>query len=218
MKAAVYNRWLHQKGGGERHSAMAAQVLSERFETELVTHRPISCEELSDALNIDLSNVTVRVIPALPPNRFAAFTREFDLFVNSSFMTNQPSEAAHSMMLVLFPSPIDRSRGARIRQAVGRFLTRELLLPEWLDGFYDVQGGFATPLGKQISGFESLRLLELPPLRSLEETFERMWNFRSDVSLMVRLLLNAPFLLILAVLKLGRSISIRVVCTGTPSS
>ena len=75
MKAAVYNRWLHQKGGGERHSAMAAQVLSERFETELVTHRPISCEELSDALNIDLSNVTVRVIPALPPNRFAAFTR-----------------------------------------------------------------------------------------------------------------------------------------------
>ena len=188
MKAAVYNRWLHQKGGGERHSAMAAQVLSERFETELVTHRPISCEELSDALNIDLSNVTVRVIPALPPNRFAAFTREFDLFVNSSFMTNQPSEAAHSMMLVLFPSPIDRSRGARIRQAVGRFLTRELLLPEWLDGFYDVQelgSGWFRYATRQAN--IRVRVPSATRTASIEIVGG---NFREDVELPVRCLVD----------------------------
>ncbi|MDE2867491.1 MAG: glycosyltransferase [Chloroflexota bacterium] len=139
MKAAVYNRWLHQKGGGERHTVMAARVLTERFDTELITHRPIGRDELAEALHIDLDGIGIRVIPALPPNRFAEVTREYDLFVNASFMTNQPSAAPHSLMLVLFPSPIDHSRLARLRQAIGRFLTRELLLPEWSDGFYDVQ-------------------------------------------------------------------------------
>lgn len=139
MKAAVYNRWLHQKGGGERHAVMAARVLAERFDTELITHRPIGRDELADALHMNLDRIGIRVIPALPPNRFAEVTRQYDLFVNASFMTNQPSAAAHSLMLVLFPSPIDRSWQARLRQAVGRLLTRQLLLPEWRDGFYDVQ-------------------------------------------------------------------------------
>ena len=122
MKAAVYNRWLHEKGGGERHAVMAARVLAERFETELITHRPIERDELADALHIDLDGIGIRVIPALPPNRFAEVTREYDLFVNASFMTNQPSAARHSLMLVLFPSPIDRAWHERLRQAVGRFL------------------------------------------------------------------------------------------------
>ena len=139
MKAAVYNRWLHEKGGGERHAVMAARVLADRFETELITHRPIDRDELAESLHIDLDQIGIRVIPALPPNRFARVTREYDLFVNASFMTNQPSAARYSMMLVLFPSPVDRAWHQRLRQSVGRFLKRQLLMPEWSDGFYDVQ-------------------------------------------------------------------------------
>ncbi|MDE2902009.1 MAG: glycosyltransferase [Chloroflexota bacterium] len=139
MKAAVYNRWLHEKGGGERHAVMAARVLADRFETELITHRPIDRDALADALHISLDQIGIRVIPALPPNRFAEITREYDLFVNASFMTNQPSAARHSLMLVLFPSPIDRTWTVRLRQTIGRFLKRQLLVPEWSDGFYDVQ-------------------------------------------------------------------------------
>ena len=67
MKVAVYNRWLHQKGGGERHAAMAAAVLAERFDAaELITHRALPRQELESALNIDLARVSIRVIPALP--------------------------------------------------------------------------------------------------------------------------------------------------------
>ncbi|MBM4436214.1 MAG: glycosyltransferase [Actinobacteria bacterium] len=139
MKAGVYNRWLHQKGGGERHAAMAAAVLAERFDTELITHRAIARDELAASLNLDLARVGIRVIPALPPNRFRDFTRQYDLFVNASFMTSQPSAARRSMMLVLFPSPIGRRWSTRLRQAIGRRLGRELLLPEYVDGFYDVQ-------------------------------------------------------------------------------
>ena len=186
MKAGVYNRWLHQKGGGERHAVMAARVLAERFETELITHRPIGRDELADALHMDLDRVGIRVIPALPPNRFAEFTREYDLFVNASFMTNQPSAAAHSLMLVLFPSPIDRRWPARLRQAVGRILTRQLLLPEWRDGFYDVQ-----ELGRGWFRYATDRAsirLRVPGGRRPVPIEVVAGNFRSDASLPVRCL------------------------------
>lgn len=139
MRAAVYNRWLHTMGGGERHACMAASVLADKYAVDLVTHRAVDRDELAARLNIDLKNVNLRVIPALPPNRFIEFTRGYDLFVNASFMTSQPSAARKSMMLVLFPSPVDNTLAARIRRMIGLFLIKELLLAEYRDGFYDVQ-------------------------------------------------------------------------------
>ena len=68
MRAAVYNRWLNTMGGGERHSCMAASVLADTHAVDLVTHRDVDREELGERLNVDLSNVNLRVIPALPPN------------------------------------------------------------------------------------------------------------------------------------------------------
>ena len=186
MKAAVYNRWLHEKGGGERHAVMAARVLSERFETELITHRPVARDELADALHIDMDRIGIRVIPALPPNRFAEVTREYDLFVNASFMTNQPSAARHSLMLVLFPSPIDRAWHERLRQAVGRFLARQLLLPEWSDGFYDVQ-----ELGRGWFRYTTNRArvrLRVPAGRRPVPIDVVAGNFRPDAGLPVRCL------------------------------
>ena len=186
MKAAVYNRWLHEKGGGERHAVMAARVLADRFETELITHRPIDRDALADALHIDLDQIGIRVIPALPPNRFVEITCEYDLFVNSSFMTNQPSAARHSLMLVLFPSPIDRAWHERLRQTVGRFIKRQLLLPEWSDGFYDVQ-----ELGRGWFRYTTDRArirLRVPAGRRPVPIEILAGNFRPDTNLPVRCL------------------------------
>lgn len=187
MKVAVYNRWLHQKGGGERHAAMAAAVLAERFDAaELITHRALPRQELESALNIDLARVSIRVIPALPPNRFAEFTRGYDLFVNASFMTNQPSDARRSMLLVLFPSPIDRSWRARLRQAIGRQLIRELLMAEWLDGFYDVQE-LGAGWFRYASDHGTVRV-RVPPGRTPVPIEVVAGNFRAAGSLSVRCL------------------------------
>ena len=190
MKAAVYNRWLHQRGGGERHAAMAAAVLAQRFDdTRLITHRWIARGELESALNIDLSNVRIEVIPALPANRFAEFTAQFDLFVNASFMTSQPSAARRSMLLVLFPSPIDRSWIGQVRRNVGRFLTHQLLLPQWIDGFYDVQ-----ELGRGWFRYATDRaLVRLPvlPLRRTSVVVEIIaGNFHAKRPLPVRCIVN----------------------------
>ncbi len=139
VKVGVYNRWLHTFGGGERHSCMAASVLAAEHDVELISHRGLDKDELGRRLNVDLDAVGLRVVPAMPANRFLEFTREYDLFINASFMTGQPAAAKRKMMLVLFPSPMDKSLGGRLRRWVGQGIIRELLLSEYIDGFYDVQ-------------------------------------------------------------------------------
>ena len=139
MKVGVYNRWLHTFGGGERHSCVAAAVLAAEHDVELISHRGLDKAELGRRLNVDLDRVGLRVVPAMPANRFLEFTREYDLFINASFMTGQPAAAARRMLLVLFPSPMDKSLSGRLRRWVGQGIIRELLLPEYVEGFYDVQ-------------------------------------------------------------------------------
>lgn len=118
---------------------MAASVLSKDNEVELISHRGINKDELSSRLNVDLDMVALRIVPAMPANRFLEFTREYDLFINASFMTGQPAAAKHRMMLVLFPSPMDGSIFGRLRRWIGRVIINEMLLPEYSDGFYDIQ-------------------------------------------------------------------------------
>ncbi len=139
VKVGIYNRWLHTFGGGERHSCMAASVLAAEHEVELISHRGLDKNELGRRLNVELDRVGLRIVPAMPANRFLEFTREYDLFVNASFMTGQPAAAARKLMLVLFPSPIDKSLSGRVRRWVGQMIIKELLLPEYAEGFYDVQ-------------------------------------------------------------------------------
>jgi len=139
MKVGIYNRWLHTMGGGERHSCMAASVMANDHDVEMVSHKGVNLEDLGRRFNIDLSNVSLRVVPAMPPIKFQKFTSQYDLFINSSFMTGQPSGAKHSLLLVLFPSPIENGLWARLRRLLGAFIIRCLLVPDFYDGFYDVQ-------------------------------------------------------------------------------
>jgi len=75
-------------GSGERYSCFAAQVLAEAgHEVELITHRPVALSDISEKLNLDLSRVGLRYVPDLPFRRLGEYTREYDLFINGSFMS-----------------------------------------------------------------------------------------------------------------------------------
>ena len=68
MRSAVYNRFWHSQGGGERHAGMVAQVLSrtpEAGQVELVGHSPVDLDELGTHLGLDLSRCVYRQIPGL---------------------------------------------------------------------------------------------------------------------------------------------------------
>jgi GT2 family glycosyltransferase/glycosyltransferase involved in cell wall biosynthesis len=140
LKVGVYNQFLATLGGGERHMAMAASVLARAgHDVELVSHVPVAVPKLAARFGIDLNGVGLRTEPLLPFDQLRAMTADYDLFVNASFMSCLPSAARHSLLLVLFPFPLDRTWFGRLKAWVGARLHRQLLVPRYGAGFFGPQ-------------------------------------------------------------------------------
>jgi glycosyltransferase involved in cell wall biosynthesis len=106
MKAAVYDRFWHSQGGGERHSGMVAQVLSEDgVDVDLVGHTQVDRDELADHLGLDLSRCRMRIVPDRGDLELAGLTEEYDLFVNGSYMSRLAPRSARAAYLCYFPTP-----------------------------------------------------------------------------------------------------------------
>jgi glycosyltransferase involved in cell wall biosynthesis len=108
LKVAVYNRFLQSMGGGERHSGMLAQVLADDgHEVDLVGHDDIGKDVLADHLGLNLGKVGMRIVPYLGEEAVARLSREYELFVNASYMSRVRAQAAHNLYLCYFPTPVD---------------------------------------------------------------------------------------------------------------
>ena len=56
MRAAIYDRFWHSQGGGERHCGMIGEVLSQDgVEVDFLGHTEVDSDELADHLGLDLS-------------------------------------------------------------------------------------------------------------------------------------------------------------------
>jgi glycosyltransferase involved in cell wall biosynthesis len=146
-RAAVYNRFWHSMGGGERHSGMIAQVLSaDGAEVDLIGHGEVDREELAARLGLDLSRCTVRVVPDKGDTELARLSADYDLFVNSTYMSRLEPRSAHSAYLCFFPTPFDhdlaRWRKLAIRTA-GRYLrpAAGYLFFQFGTGWFPPEGG-----------------------------------------------------------------------------
>ena len=113
-RAAVYNRFWHSQGGGERHAGMIAEVLSGAgnpaappIAVELIGHGPVDVSELGDHLGLDLSQCTYRDVPDAGEQDLAEITADYDLWVTGSYMSRLAPRAAHSAYLCFFPTPFD---------------------------------------------------------------------------------------------------------------
>jgi glycosyltransferase involved in cell wall biosynthesis len=104
---ALYDHTLHLIGGGEKYGCTMAQALQDDFDVTLITHRPVSLDDLMRWYHLDLSRCRVKVMPlayfagrdqgqinpdlvsARIENPFLAVSREsgnFDFFVNNSML------------------------------------------------------------------------------------------------------------------------------------
>lgn len=100
----IYDRWLHTLGGGERHTVAIADFLaSEGYQVTLLTHRPTNLEQLKKKFGISNISFTIRYLPELWDYEIAPYTKEYDLFVLSSFADMIPSKAKSSLLSVFFP-------------------------------------------------------------------------------------------------------------------
>lgn len=121
-RVAVYNRFWHSMGGGERHSGMIAQVLSEDgAEVELLGHTPVDIDELAVHLGLDLSRCTIRIVPDRGYGALAELTEGYDLVVNGSYMNRLAPRSRKAAYLCYFPTPFDHDM-APWRQSLTRLL------------------------------------------------------------------------------------------------
>src|SRR5262249_54059434 len=146
-RAAVYNRFWHSMGGGERHSGMIAQVLSaDGVEVDLLGHSEVDRDELAARLGLDLAKCTMRVIPDRGDTEIARLSGEYDLFVNCPYMCRLEPRSAHSAYLCFFPTPFDHDL-ARWRKLAIRTLGRYLkpaagyLFFQFGTGWFPPEGG-----------------------------------------------------------------------------
>jgi glycosyltransferase involved in cell wall biosynthesis len=107
-RAAVYNKFWHSKGGGERHSGKLAEVLAaDGWQVDLLGHYGVSRDELADHLGLDLSGTTFRAIPDRGERDIEVISAEYDLFVNATHLSRVKARAAHNLYLCYFPTPRD---------------------------------------------------------------------------------------------------------------
>lgn len=145
MRAAVYNRFWHSQGGGERHSGMLAQVLSQDgWKVDLVGHGDVDREELADHLALDLSQVELRLVPDRGDEDLARLSTEYDLFVTASYMSRLAPRGRHNVYLCYFPTPFDADMERWRRWAVRRFGPMVRRAPQQFHigtGWYPPEGG-----------------------------------------------------------------------------
>ena len=146
MRSAVYNRFWHSQGGGERHAGMVAEVLSgmpEAGEVELIGHTPVDLAELGTHLGLDLSRCTYRQVPDRGEASMAAFSADYDFWLTASYMSRLAPRARRSAYLCWFPTPFDHDLAPWRKQvagAVGPYLRGPAQLT-YGGGWYPPEGG-----------------------------------------------------------------------------
>lgn len=145
-KAAVYNRFWHSMGGGERHSGKIAEVLAaDGWEVDLIGHTDVGRDLIADHLGLDLSGTRLRVVPDKGDAELAELSEEYDLFVNGTFMSRLSPRAKCNVYLCYFPTPFDYAvepwRKVALRHVAPRIVRG---LPDHLThgvGWYPPEGG-----------------------------------------------------------------------------
>jgi glycosyltransferase involved in cell wall biosynthesis len=141
MKIAVFNRYWTTFGGGERYAGAFAQALATDHDVHLLSPTTVDWAQLEERLGLDLSRTTRRTVPS-DPSLFTAITREYDLFVNSSFMSAEVNEARRGVYVVLFPAHRVGAFG-RAKRAGSRLLGPGLMANHtsvaWGKGFHPAE-------------------------------------------------------------------------------
>lgn len=141
MRVGILNFYWNTRGGGERHAGAIAEVLSLENDVELIGCEPVDVQGLADALGLDLSRTTYRQAESPDSYYLSALSRDYDLFINSTFASNLVSQARRSAYLVFFPQRLLSQARLQALSSAAAFLERRLApQPEPLAGFYEPEG------------------------------------------------------------------------------
>jgi glycosyltransferase involved in cell wall biosynthesis len=109
IKIGIYDRYLTTAGGGERYSCKMAEILSRQkgYEVDLVTDIYSDLEAVEKHLNLDLSRVNLKIFPFLSEEYARKVTKDYDVFINSTYLSSLSAFAKRNLYLCYFPTPFD---------------------------------------------------------------------------------------------------------------
>lgn len=109
IRIGIYDRYLSTAGGGERYSCKMAEILSRQddYDVELVTDIYSDLKMVSRRLNIDLEKVNLKVFPFLSEEYARKITAEYDIFINSTYLSALSAFGRRNLYLCYFPTPFD---------------------------------------------------------------------------------------------------------------
>ncbi|OHV41968.1 MULTISPECIES: glycosyltransferase family 4 protein [Pseudofrankia] len=145
VRAAVYNRFWHSMGGGERHNGMIAQVMAaDGVEVDILGHSDVNLADLGAHLGLDLSDCRYVRIPDRGEEDLSVRSGEYDLFINGSYMSRLPTRSRKAAYLCFFPTPFDHDMAAWRKAAVrsaGPLLRGVRPAVDFGVGWYPPEGG-----------------------------------------------------------------------------
>lgn len=95
----IYNSYWNTKGGGESHALSVASILREYASVYLISENNFDIDELSKYYDINLEGC----IKIVQNNINSELTSQFDIFINSTYLSDLISLAKKSYYIVSFP-------------------------------------------------------------------------------------------------------------------
>jgi glycosyltransferase involved in cell wall biosynthesis len=128
-RVAVYDLYWNTYGGGEQFAGAIASVLSERYDVDLLGPAPIDREQLASRLGLDVSRCGVR--DARNDREVTALSADYDLLVNTTFLSSAASHARRGLYIVHFPGALSDPRLERkddLRRRLGGVRRQPVLI------------------------------------------------------------------------------------------
>jgi len=135
IRIGIYDRYLSTFGGGERYSCKMAEILSHQsnYSVDIITDIFADLNQVSRRLNLNLSKVNLKIFPFLSEDYAEKITKEYDIFINATYLSSLSAYGNRNLYLCYFPTPFDVDF-----RAVHRFLLFFFRLPAiWLFKFSD---------------------------------------------------------------------------------
>jgi hypothetical protein len=155
---ALYDHTLHLIGGGEKYGCTMANALQEDFDVTLLSHLPVSLDDLMKWYDLDLSRCRLKVMPldffpadgpinpdlvsTRTENPFFAVSREsgnYDFFVNNSMLEMVYPLANVSLFVCHFP---ERPKGPYFyAHHYGHLIYNSRYTTAWIEKKWGISGG-----------------------------------------------------------------------------
>lgn len=128
IRVGVYNKFWNTMGGGEAHALGFIAILQTYATIELISTDDFEIDKLEKYFGISLYNTAKRIID----NFNEGVTKDYDLFINSTYMDETPSLARNSYYIVSFPSA---RPSARFLQSY-KFLPNSNYTLAWMKSYW----------------------------------------------------------------------------------